>query len=43
MAQITLVLTEAAESYLRGKNNRRGDMGAYVSKLLEEAEKKEKA
>ena len=35
MGQITLVLTERAESFLRGKNNRRGDMGNYVSDLIE--------
>ena len=34
MGQITLVLTENAESILRGKNNRRGDMGNYVSDLI---------
>jgi hypothetical protein len=34
MGQITLVLTEEAESILRGKNNRRGDMGKYVSDLI---------
>jgi hypothetical protein len=39
LGQITLVLTEEAESILRGKNNRRGDMGNYVSELIVEKEK----
>jgi hypothetical protein len=34
MGQITLVLTDEAESILRNKNNRRGDMGNYVSELI---------
>lgn len=39
MGKITLMLTEKAESLLRGKNNRKGDMGKYVSNLIEKAEK----
>jgi hypothetical protein len=34
VGQITLVLTEEAESLLRGKNNRKGDMGKFVSELI---------
>jgi hypothetical protein len=42
MGQITLILTEKAESFLRGKNNYKGDMGHYVSALLEkEADKQQ--
>lgn len=41
MGQITLILTEKAESFLRGKNNYKGDMGRFISELLEnEADKK---
>ena len=40
MGQITLVLTEEAESLLRARNNKRGDMGNYVSKLIEAEEDK---
>ena len=43
MGQITLVLTEEAESFLRGKNNYKGDMGRYLSGLLFQAEEREKA
>jgi hypothetical protein len=35
MGQITLKLTEKAESFLRSKNTHRGNMGNYVSELLE--------
>ena len=38
MGQMTLVLTEKAESFLRGKNNFKGDMGRYISELLEREE-----
>jgi hypothetical protein len=34
MGQITLTLTEEAESYLRGHNQKKGDMGTYVSELI---------
>lgn len=38
MGQITLVITDAAESFLRSKNAKHGDMGAFVSKLLTTAQ-----
>jgi hypothetical protein len=38
MGQITLVLTDNAEKILRTKNSRKGDMGKYVSKLIDKAE-----
>jgi hypothetical protein len=36
MGDITLSLSERAESYLRGKNAHKGDMGKLVSTLLEQ-------
>jgi hypothetical protein len=42
MGNITLNLTERAESFLRGKNNHKGDMGKLVSELLENQADKEK-
>jgi hypothetical protein len=41
MGQITLVISDLAETYLRGKNRTRGDMGKYVSQLLEAEAAKE--
>lgn len=38
MGTITITISEKAESFLRGKNNHRGDMGRYVSSLLEKQE-----
>ena len=39
MGQITVLLTEEAESYLRGHNQTKGDMGRYLSELIVKAEK----
>lgn len=39
MGKVTLNLTEEAESILRGKNRKKGDMSAYVSELIVEKEK----
>ena len=42
MGTITITISEKAESFLRGKNNFKGDMGRFVSELLErEAERVE--
>jgi KaiC/GvpD/RAD55 family RecA-like ATPase len=42
MGTITITISEKAESFLRGKNNFKGDMGRFVSELLErEADKVE--
>jgi hypothetical protein len=41
MGTITITLSEKAESYLRGKNNKLGDMGRYVTELLEKESDKE--
>ena len=41
MGNITLNISERAESYLRGKNNHKGDMGNLVSQLLEKEADKE--
>jgi hypothetical protein len=41
MGTVTITLTEKAESFLRGKNNKLGDMGRFVSELLEKEATKE--
>ena len=35
MGNITLNISERAESFLRGKNKHKGDMGNLVSELIE--------
>jgi hypothetical protein len=42
MGTITVTIKEEAESFLRGKNECKGDMGRYLSGLLFQAEEKEK-
>jgi hypothetical protein len=42
MGKITLKLSEEAESYLRGHNQNKGDMGRYLSDLIVKANKKVK-
>ena len=42
MGKITLNLSEQAESVLRGKNRRKGDMSRYIEKLLLDAEEANK-
>jgi hypothetical protein len=41
MGTVTLTLSEKAETYLRHKNSKLGDMGRLVSELLEQAADKE--
>lgn len=41
MGNITLNISERAESFLRGKNTHKGDMGKLVSDLLEKEADKE--